>query len=88
MVAVEAAAHVEHITVATAYREDCLEGECDHVDEDGEPDDMSACSPVPAFEVCVDCMEADGHGRDPEHWDDVPLVPWPHADSETGDDDV
>lgn len=43
---------------------------------------MSACAPVPPFEVCVDCMDAAGRGRDPECWDDVPLVAWPHADTD------
>lgn len=69
--------HEEHVTVDTAYWADCLEGECEHVDEDGEPSDLSACPRVPAFEVCVDCMDADERGRDPEQWDDVPLIGWP-----------
>lgn len=73
--------HKEHVTVDTAYWADCLEGECEHVDEDGLPEDMSACPRVPPFEVCVDCMDAEGFGRDPAHWDDVPLTPWPHAES-------
>lgn len=33
-------------------------------------------------EVCVDCMDEEGFGRDPEGWDDTPLEAWPHAGSE------
>lgn len=71
------AAHSEHVTVNWAYWGNCLEGDCEHVDEDGQPEDLSACPNVPPFEVCVNCMDDDGRGRDPEHWDDVPLIAWP-----------
>lgn len=70
--------HQEHVTVSWAYAATCLEGECEHVDENGEPEDLSACPTAPPFEVCVDCMDDEGRGRDPEDWDDVPLMPWPH----------
>lgn len=73
------ATHAEHVTVSWAYWGNCLEGDCEHLDEDGQPEDLSACPNVPPFEVCVDCMEEDGRGRDPEHWDDVPLIAWPCA---------
>jgi hypothetical protein len=73
------ARHAEHVTIEWAYEADCLEGECVHVDEDGEPDDLSACPTVPPFEVCVDCMDDKGVGRDPENWDDAPLTAWPCA---------
>lgn len=71
------ARHAEHVTVEWAYESDCLEGECAHRDEDGEPEDMSVCPTVPPFEVCVGCMEDEGRGIDPEQWDDVPLMSWP-----------
>ena len=72
--------HSEHVTVTTARLYDCLEGECDHVDEDGEPDDMSLC-PTLTLEVCVDCMDGiEDRGRDPERWDDVELHEWPHPE--------
>lgn len=83
--AARVAEHAEHVTVSTAYPEDCLEGECDHRDEDGEPEDMTACTPVPPFEVCVDCMDLAGCGRDPECWDDVPLIAWPHTEEQHTD---
>jgi len=72
--------HTEHATAIDARWENCLEGECDHVDEEGQPEDMSAC-PVVALEVCVDCMDERGHGRDPGAWDDVALVEWPHPET-------
>lgn len=72
------AAHTEHVTVTDARDYDCLEGECEHVDEDGQPEDMSAC-PVLTLEVCVDCMAEHERGRNPEGWGDLPLATWPCA---------
>lgn len=73
-------AHARHIEVE-AWPADCLEGECEHVDEWGEPEDMSAC-PSLQFDTCVDCMVEEGRGDDPGDWDDTPLMPWPHPGSE------
>lgn len=69
--------HLEHKTISNAFAEDCFYGECEHVDENGEPEDFSAC-PAIALEVCVDCMVERGQGSDPERWEDV-LVGWPHG---------
>lgn len=73
--------HSEHVTVTDARWQDCLEGECDHPDEDGQPEDMSTC-PSLTVEVCVECMVEDERGRDPRHWDDCELHPWPHPESD------
>ena len=67
--------HAEHVTV-DAWWEDCIEGECDHVDEDGMPDDLSAC-PSFRMEVCVDCQVERGQTNDPAWWEGS-LAPWPH----------
>lgn len=69
--------HAEHITVSWAYESSCLEGDCEHRAEDGEPEGMEECPTVPPFDVCVECMVAEGLGCDPEYWDDAPLRPWP-----------
>lgn len=68
-------AHEEHVTIE-AWSADCIEGECEHVDEDGMPDDLSAC---PGFdmEVCVDCQVERGLTNDPAWWEGA-LSPWPH----------
>lgn len=71
--------HSEHVTVTDARDYDCLEGECEHLDEDGQPEDLSAC-PTLTLEVCVDCMAEHERGRGPEDWDDLPLTEWPCAD--------
>lgn len=68
--------HSDHVTVDDALGADCYYGECDHVDEDGMPDDFSEC-PTFSLEVCVDCMEDAGYGRDPSLWEDS-LRKWPH----------
>lgn len=68
--------HVDHVTVDEALAADCFYGECEHIDEDGMPDDFSTC-PTFSLEVCVDCMEDAGYGRDPGLWEDS-LRKWPH----------
>lgn len=70
--------HAEHATVE-AWPHDCLEGECDHLDEHGEPD-FDRCPSI-QFVTCVDCMDEKGAGRVPEDWDDWPLEAWPHPGS-------
>ena len=67
--------HAEHIMVEARHG-DCLEGECEHVDEWGEGD-LDLC-PVVHFDTCVDCMDEAGHGRDPDEWEEIPLEAWPH----------
>ena len=69
-----ALAHTEHVTVIDALAANCVDGECEHVDENGMPDDYSACPRV-VVEVCVDCMEARGDGRDPVWWESLAM--WP-----------
>lgn len=76
--------HAEHVTVE-AWPSNCIEGECDHLDEHGEPD-FELC-PSTQVEVCVDCMDEEGFGRDPEGWDDTPLEEWPHTGSQGAGDD-
>lgn len=72
--------HLEHRTVPNALGEDCFYGECEHLDENGQPEDFSAC-PTISLEVCVDCMVERDHGSDPEFWEDG-LVAWPHEPKE------
>ncbi len=69
--------HTRHTVLETAVAADCYYGECEHIDENGEPDDFSACPRVPV-EVCVDCMVERGLGDDPAYWED--LAPWPHTE--------
>jgi len=61
------AEHLEHVRL-DAYSMDCIEGECDHRDEDGQPEDLSAC-PTSQMEVCVDCQEIGGASREPSNWE-------------------
>lgn len=68
--------HTEHVRVTECWHMDCTEGDCDHRDEFGEPEDLSACPPAP-MDVCVGCMVDRGAGADPAHWEDAPLIPWP-----------
>lgn len=68
------AEHTEHVTV-DAWAEDCIEGECEHVDEDGMPDDLSACASF-QMEVCVGCQVERGLTSDPAWWEGA-LSPWP-----------
>ncbi|MCJ1709262.1 hypothetical protein [Microbacterium sp. VKM Ac-2923] len=70
--------HADHVTVE-AWPLDCIEGECDHVTEEGEGD-LGLCSPT-NFAACVDCMDEKGAGRDEEGWEDWPLEAWPHPGS-------
>jgi len=62
-----------------AYAHDCLEGECEHVDENDDGS-LDKCPSIP-FDVCVDCMDEKGAGRSEEEWDDLPLEAWPHPGS-------
>ena len=66
--------HTEHITI-DAWSADCIERECEHIDEDGMPDDLSACPSFP-MEVCVDCQVERGLTSDPAWWEGA-LSPWP-----------
>lgn len=66
--------HTEHVTVE-AWSADCIEGECDHIDENGMPDDLTACPSLP-MEVCVGCQVERGLTSDPEWWEGA-LSPWP-----------
>ncbi len=70
--------HAENVEV-DAWARDCIEGECEHVTEEGEGD-LDLC-PVIRFTVCVDCMAEAGAGRDEEGWDGWPLEAWPHPGS-------
>lgn len=74
------AEHLEHRTIPDALAADCYYGECEHLDEQGEPSDFSAC-PTVSMEVCVDCMVERGYGADPQYWEDG-LVGWPHGPEE------
>lgn len=74
------AEHLYHLTVPSALAIDCAYGECEHIDEQGEPSDYSAC-PTSSLEVCVECMVERGYGADPEFWEDG-LVGWPHEPKE------
>ncbi len=70
--------HTRHVLVTECWPADCIEGECEHRDEWGEPEDMSVCPPTP-MEVCIDHMIERGLGGDPRRWDDAPLDEWPCA---------
>lgn len=68
--------HTEHLTINDALDYSCADGYCEHdVDDFGE----STCPPL-IVEVCVDCMDEEGAGRDPGEWDDRPLRSWPHPE--------
>lgn len=71
--------HTEHVTVE-AWSMSCVEGDCDHIDENGQPEDLSSC-PSSLVQVCVECMVRAGHPRDTAHWEG-PFTPWPHPDTE------
>jgi len=74
--------HTEHVTVTTwAYA--CIEGDCEHTDDNGDPD-LNAC-PSTDLEICVDCMDIDGYTRNEENWDFTPLTTWP-CDHTSADD--
>ena len=79
------AEHAEHVQVE-AWSMDCIDGDCEHRDDDGKPEDLSACPSAP-MEVCVDCMEIAGAGHDPKQWEER-LSPWPceHAKPATDPD--
>ena len=75
--------HAEHLTIPDALNADCFYGDCEHtVDEDGWIIDDATC-PTFEYNVCVDCMDEAGHGRDEEAWSDreAGLMPWPHPGS-------
>lgn len=61
--------HSERITITDALAWDCVEGECEHSDEA----DMGMWENCPriTIEVCVDCMEARGHGREQRYWEEL-----------------
>lgn len=62
--------HKERVTITDALGWDCVEGECEHIDEAGQPEDWSAC-PKLTIEVCVDCMDEREFGRDPRFWEEL-----------------
>lgn len=64
------AEHTERVTITDALNWDCVEGECEHIDEDGQPEDWWACPKI-TIEVCVDCMDERGHGRDQRFWEEL-----------------
>jgi len=70
------AEHTKHLTISNALAADCLYGECEHLNEDGEPSDYSACPSI-SIEVCIDCMVERGQGNDPTYWEEE-LISWPH----------
>ncbi|WP_336647551.1 hypothetical protein [Microbacterium sp. MMO-10] len=63
------AEHEERITITDALGENCVEGECDHSDE-ADMNDFENCPKI-TIEVCVDCMEERGFGRDPRFWEEL-----------------
>lgn len=67
--------HTEHVTFTQAWPLDCIEGDCEHRNEFGEPEDLSACPNTP-MEVCVQCMVNLGAGSDPRGWEET-LLSWP-----------
>lgn len=70
--------HTEHIEV-TVWSMDCIDGDCEHVDEEGMPDDLSTC-PSSEMEACVDCMVERGYPADPgDGWEGA-IAPWPHRE--------
>lgn len=56
--------HKQHVTVEEEWPLDCIEGDCEHRDEDGQPEDLSVCPPIP-MEVCIGCMVTGGSARIP-----------------------
>ncbi|MGW9020674.1 hypothetical protein ACWGOE_04220 [Leucobacter chromiiresistens] len=82
----EAGTHARHLLVTECWPLSCLEGDCDHRDENGEPEDMTVCPPTP-MEVCVGCMIAEGRGAAPDHWDDCPLEAWPCSRAPRADEE-
>lgn len=61
--------HTERVTITDALPWDCVEGECEHSDEA----DMGMWENCPKItvEVCVDCMDDRGLGRDPRWWEEL-----------------
>ena len=66
--------HSERVTVTDALSWDCIEGECEHSDEP-DMDGFEHC-PKSTIEVCVDCMDERGFGRDERLWEEL----WSHTD--------
>lgn len=58
--------HKERITITDALQLDCSYGECEHDNEVVEFD-FENCPRI-TVEVCVDCMDERGFGRDPRLW--------------------
>lgn len=75
--------HIERVTILDSLSWDCVEGECEH-SEEADMDNFENC-PTSAFEVCVDCMDELGHGRDPRFWEQLvshvdPVEPEPEPE--------
>lgn len=65
------AEHTERVTITDALAWDCVEGECEHYDEDEADMGMWEHCPKITIEVCVDCMEERGHGREERFWEEL-----------------
>ena len=63
------AEHTERVTITDALGWDCVEGECEHYDED-EVGMWDSCPRI-TIEVCVDCMDEREFGRDPRFWEEL-----------------
>lgn len=63
------AEHSERITITDALGWDCVEGECEHSDEPN-MNNFDNCPKI-TVEVCVDCMEERGFGRDQRFWEEL-----------------
>ena len=61
--------HSERITITDALGWDCVEGECEHSNE-ADMNDFENCPRI-TIEVCVDCMEERGFGRDRQFWEEL-----------------
>lgn len=62
------AEHSERITITDALGWGCVEGECEHSDE-ANMDNFDNCPKI-TIEVCVDCMEERGFGREQRFWEE------------------
>lgn len=94
------AEHIERVTITDALGWDCVEGECEHSDE-ANMENFDNCPKI-TIEVCVDCMDERGHGREQRFWEElvshtdppepvpepVPAIFKPSADVEIGSHDA
>lgn len=61
--------HTDRVIITDALGWDCIEGECEHPDE-VDMFDFDHCPKI-TIEVCVDCMDERGFGRDPRFWEEL-----------------